>query len=99
MLIGGNKLEHNPFISFNDGLEITYSDLKKNTDGTNYVSIYFEAPNEKGTEFNSARFDFPGDSFTDVKGYSPEALDNLKEHVKKGGNLMLNFSMEKAALA
>ena len=30
-------MEHNPFISFEDGLEITYSDLKKNDSGADYI--------------------------------------------------------------
>jgi hypothetical protein len=99
MLSRGVIMEHNPFASFDDGLEITYSDLKKRDDGTAYVSIYFEAPNTSKKEFNSARFDYPGTSFSDVKGYSADALKSLRQHVDKGGKLMLGFSMEDAALA
>ena len=99
MLSRGVPMEHNPFASFDDGLEITYSDLKRRKDGSSYVSIYFEAPDASKKAFNSARFDYPGTSFSDVRGYSTDALKNLKRHIDKGGKLMLGFSMEDAALA
>ena len=99
MIKGGYTVEHNPFASFDDGLEITYSDLKKRADGSGYISIYFETPDVSKKQFNSAKFDYPGTSFSDVVGYTSDALTDLKRHIDKGGKLMLRFSEEDAALA
>lgn len=32
-------MEHHPFLSFDNGLEITYSDIKKKRSGSEYVTI------------------------------------------------------------
>ena len=47
-------MEHHPFLSFDNGLEITYSDIKKKRSGSEYVTIYFEQPDETGRDFKSA---------------------------------------------
>ncbi len=90
-----SNMEHNPLASFNDGLEITYSDLKKDNENE-YVVLYFEKPNDKRSGFDSAKFVYPGDSFSDVKGFSQKELDELMIHVKKTAPLALEFSKEDA---
>lgn len=87
-------MEHHPFLSFDNGLEITYSDIKKKLNGSEYVTIYFEEPDEKGTDFKSAQCNFPGGSFTNVVGYSREDLEKLWEHVAKAGLLAFEFERD-----
>lgn len=89
-------MEHNPFISFEDGLEITYSDLKKTSAGEEYITIYFEEPNADRSGFNSAQYDYPGDSFQNVKGYDKEDIDNLMKYIVKSAATAFAFSKEDA---
>lgn len=88
-------MEHNPLLSFEDGLEMTYSDLKQNKDGSDYITIYFERPNDKGF-FDSAKVDFPGYDFEDVNGFSQSDLDQFREYVRRSGHTALEFSKENA---
>ena len=89
-------MEHNPFISFEDGLEITYSDLKKTADGTEYITIYFEEPNADRSGFNSAEYNYPGDHFQNIKGYDETELESLMKYITKSANTALAFSREDA---
>ncbi len=94
-MYGEMIMEHNPLMSFNDGLEITYSDLKHEGD-KEYIVLYFEKPNGKKSAFNSAKYVFPGDSFSEVNGFTEQELDELKIHVDKTAKLALEFSKEDA---
>lgn len=87
-------MEHHPYLSFDDGLEITYSDLKKRKSGSEYLTIYFEQPNEDGTDFKSARCDFPGGGFSHVVGYSQDELDKLWQHVARAGGLAIELQKD-----
>lgn len=86
-------MEHNPLLSFEDGLEITYSDLKKHANGTAFITIYFERPNDKGF-FDSAQIDFPGSNFSEVKGFTEEDLKEFREYVDRSGHTAFEFSKE-----
>ena len=86
-------MEHKPLISFVDGLEITYSDLKIQND-KEYIVLYFERPNDKSSGFDSAKFIYPGEEFSEVKGFSEADLEELMIHVKKTAHLALEFSKE-----
>lgn len=88
-------MEHNPLISFVDGLEITYSDLKRDND-REYVVLYIERPNDKKSGFDSAKFIYPGNEFSEVKGFNSQDLDELMVHVQKTAHLALEFSREDA---
>lgn len=87
-------MEHHPFLSFEDGLEITYSDIKKKKSGSEYVTIYFEQPNEDGTDFKSVQCDYPYGDFTNVRGYSSDELEHLWKQVAKAGALAFEFQKE-----
>lgn len=89
-------MEHNPFISYEDGLEITYSDLKKHDNGKEYITIYFEEPNPDHDGFCSAQFDFPGNDFKNVRGYQPDDLQRLMSHIKQSAQTAFDFSREDA---
>ncbi len=88
-------MEHNPLLSFENGLEVTYSDLKHHENGSVFITIYFEKPNEKGF-FDSAKINFPGSDFEDVKGFSDEDLKEFREYVDRSGHTALEFSKEEA---
>ncbi|MEE0954264.1 MAG: hypothetical protein U0L49_00445 [Eubacterium sp.] len=88
-------MEHHPFLSFEDGLEITYSDIKQKKSGSEYVTIYFEKPNQSGDDFDSAQCDYPGGAFTHIVGFTKEELSELWEHVAKVGMLTILFQKEK----
>lgn len=90
-------MEHHPFLSFNNGLEITYSDIKKKKNGTPYVTIYFEEPDADGLDFKSAQCDYPNGNFVNVRGYSKFELAGLWKHVAKAGRLVLEFQEEQYA--
>lgn len=89
-------MEHHPLLSFNNGLEITYSDIKHKKSGSEYVTIYFEQPNEAGTDFKSAQCDYPGGGFSHVAGYSQSELEGLWEHVARAGALAFEFQKDPA---
>ena len=93
MVRGNCIMEHNPLMSFNDGLEITYSDLKRE-DNKEYIVLYFEKPNGKKSGFDSAKFIYPGTEFSEVHGFSPQELDEMMVHVKKTAPLAFEFSKE-----
>ncbi|MBR1671232.1 MAG: hypothetical protein IJ695_11105 [Butyrivibrio sp.] len=88
-------MEHNPLLSFEDGLEVTYSDLKKRDNGNVFITIYFEKPNSKGF-FDTASIDFPGSDFKNIKGFTEEDLKKFREYVDRSGHTALEFSKEEA---
>ena len=88
-------MEHNPLISFNDGLEITYSDLKKDERGE-YVTIYFERPNNKKSVFDSAQIDYPVGELQNIVGFEVQDYAILKDQIKRNGDIALSFSREEA---
>ncbi len=93
---GGICLEHKPLAEFNDGLVITYSDIKEKGNGSQYITIYFERPNDNKSGFDSASMDYPGTSFRDVKGFTGADLRSLRAHVRKLGPAAYSFSKEDA---
>lgn len=88
-------MEHHPFLEFENGLTITYSDIKKKKNGSEYVTIYFEEPNEAKTDFKSAQCDYPYGEFTNVVGYSNTEINELWKHVAKAGVLAMMFQKDK----
>lgn len=59
--------------------------------GTEYVTIYFEEPNEAKTDFKSAQRDYPSGDFTNVVGYDTTELNEPWKHVAKAGSLAVMF--------
>lgn len=90
----GYEMEHHPFLSFDNGLKITYSDIKRKKSGSEYVTIYFEQPDEERTDFKSAQCDYPYGDFTNIQGYSADELNLLWKQVAKAGALALEFQKE-----
>lgn len=95
-LYGGNKIimEHHPYITLNDGTEITYSDIKINKENELYVTIYFETPSEK-YGFCDASIDYPGTGeFNVINHYTVDQLTNIIFHYNKIKDLVLDFAKE-----
>ena len=93
--MGGIDMEHYPFLSFPNGLEITYSDVKKRKNGTEYVTIYFEQPTKAKNGFKSAQFDYPGTGFSNVVGFTKTDMVKLDNHILRAGQMAFDFSKEK----
>ncbi len=89
-------MEHNPLMSFDDGLEITFSDIKHNENNEDYVILYFEKPSGEKRGFNSAKFIYPGQLFSDVIGFDDDDISALMQHAQKLAPLALEFSREEA---
>ena len=51
---------------------------------------------DKLSGFDSAKFVYPGEEFSEVQGFSKADLDELMVHVKKTAPLALRFSKEDA---
>ncbi len=86
-------MEHKPLISFNDGMEITYSDLKTDERGE-YVTIYFERPNRNGNDFDSAQIDYPVGKLKNIIGFEIQDYAFLKDQIERNGKLALSFAKE-----
>ncbi len=41
-------MKHNTLLSFDDGLEVTYSDLKRAENGEPFITIYYKRPSDDG---------------------------------------------------
>ena len=82
-------MEHHPFLEFENGLMITYSDIRKKKNGSEYVTIYFEEPDETRMDFKSAQYDYPYGDFTNVVGYDNREIDELRKYVVKAGSLAM----------
>lgn len=85
-------MEHYPFITLQDETEITYSDVKKKEDGSEYISLYFETPTEEG--FSSMTVEYPEALPKNVKGYSKEEVIKYMRHFEKVGALAFEFAKE-----
>ncbi len=83
-------MEHNPLFTLGD-LEVTVSDLKYDG-GIEHIVLYFEEACNEKRGFNSARFVYPGESFSDVVGYTEQDLTELMVHVHKLGPLALEYA-------
>lgn len=76
----------------NDGTTITYSDIKLDDTGKEYVVIYFETPCEDG--FKSMQISYPNGTPENVIGYSSEEINVLMYHYKKSGPIVFDFAKE-----
>lgn len=73
--------------------EITYSDIKTDEQGREFVTIYFETPSED-LGFCDASIDYPDGIFYKVHGYNDSQLKELEYHYKKIGSLAFEFAKE-----
>jgi len=86
-------MEHHPLMTLNDNTEITYSDLKKDS-GSEYITIYFETPDDSAYGFKSCECNYPVGKFDNIIGYTDEDLNVLQLHLDKLGDTALLFAKE-----
>ena len=92
-ILGEHNMEHHPYITLNDMTEITYSDIKKDKQGKEYVTIYFETPSEE-YGFCDASINYPDGVFYKIHHYKNDKLQELMHHYQKIGALVLEFAKE-----
>ena len=86
-------MKHHPYITLNDDTEITYSDIKTDEHGNEYVTVYFETPVPKG--FHSMQVDYPKGIPEKIVGYSEQDVNLLMRHYDKVGHNAFEFANEK----
>ena len=86
------NMDHHPYITLNDNTEITYSDIKTNTDGKEYITVYFETPTHDG--FSSMQVDYPSGTAEKIIGYTEQQVSELMKHYSKVGHLVFEFAKE-----
>ncbi len=87
-------MEHNPFIAFEDGTEMTYSSLKKSKN-MEYITIYFETPHPSSLMgFKSAQLNYPGGDFEKIIGYTQEEMVELQDYVDRSAGDAFSFAKE-----
>jgi hypothetical protein len=86
-------MEHNLFMTLSDNTVVTYSDIKEKADGTEYVTIYFETPDEKDG-FHSMDIEYPDGKPEHIKGYSREEIDHFLYHYNKVGDVIFEDAKE-----
>ena len=75
-----------PFMTLNDGTEITHSQMYP--DGT--VKVYIETPNDNGT-FRDATCWLPKNLW-EVHGYTELEMMYLRQIIRKNADLMMKYS-------
>jgi hypothetical protein len=82
-------MEHNTLMTLSDDTVVTYSDLKEKSDGTEYITIYFETPDEKDG-FHSMDIEYPHGIPEHIKGYSSEDVDRFLFHYHRIGDVVFD---------
>ena len=82
-----------PYLTLNDDTEITHSEMKE--DGR--VKVYIETPDDEGG-FRSAVCWLPSYEWDEIKGYTNEEMDYLKELIRNNAHLILEFSQDGGVL-
>lgn len=85
-------MEHNPYITLNDETEITYSDIKIDNKGREYVTVYFETPTDNG--FSSMDINTNDDILRHVQGYNVKEMNIMLDHYRRIKNLCIKFAAE-----
>ena len=86
-------MEHHPYITLSDDTKITYSDIKTDERGNEYVTVYFETPVQSG--FHSMQVDYPKGIPEKIVGYSEQDVNMLMRHYDKVGHNAFEFAKEK----
>ena len=78
-----------PFITLDDGTEITHSEMKN--DET--VKVYVEKPDDQDC-FHNAFCIIPGYKWEKVNGFTKEELERYQEIISSTAHLILQFAKE-----
>ena len=78
-----------PFMTLNDGTEITHSEMRPD----HTVAVYVEKP-DKGDCFHSGMCTLPGYRWNDVQGFTVEELARYEEVVRSTAHLIMEFAQD-----
>lgn len=78
-----------PFITLNDGTEITHSEMHAN--GT--VNVYVEKPDAQDC-FHSGTCTLPGYRWNDVQGFTLQELERYEEIIRSTAHLIMEFAQD-----
>lgn len=91
---GKQNSEEPPFLTLNDHTEITYSDIKRNKHGQEYVTIHFETP--IANKLASMDINTDDDVLRHVKGYTAGKVTEMIDQYSKIKDLCVKFAKEDA---
>ena len=80
------------FFSEIDEVTLTFSDIKTNRDGMEYIRIYFEQPNADGFDFLESTL--PTLHVKSTCGFTKEKTANLLEYAKTNAFLIWEIARE-----
>ena len=80
-----------PFMTLSDGTEVVHSETYT-SDGKEQVRVYFEKPVYGG--FHSAYCDLPEYKWDQVKGFSPEEIQNYQEYLESVAHIVIELARE-----
>ena len=78
-----------PYMTFNDGTEITHSEMKP--DGQ--VKVYIETPDLKDG-FHNAVCWLPSYAWENINGYSDAEISHFQKIIRDNAHLIIEFSQE-----
>lgn len=77
-----------PFLTLNDGTEITHSDMQNGE-----VKVYIEKPDARDC-FHNAYCILPNYRWENIFGFSPEEISYYTDIIESTAHLILKFSQE-----
>ena len=80
------------FFSEIDEITLTFSDIKINRDGMEYIRIYFEHPNENGFDFLESAL--PSLRVKSSSGFNQEETATLLDYAKTNAFLIWEIARE-----
>ena len=80
------------FFSEIDGITLTFSDIRVNNSGMEYVRIYFERPNDNGFDFLESTL--PALSVKKFAGFSDIEIKNLLSYAQNNAFLIWDIARE-----
>ena len=83
------------FFSEIDEVTLTFSDIKINRSGMEYIRIYFERPNENGFDFLEATL--PSLKIKKSKGFTTEESARLLNYARTNAFLIWEIAREDGA--
>jgi hypothetical protein len=81
-----------PYMTLNDGTEITHSDYREQDEFP--IEVYFERANNNDRGFDNAKCFLPGYVWKDVSGFNDEEIAYFQEIVESGLHLIVRFSKD-----
>lgn len=77
-----------PYMTFDDGTEVTHSRLHKD----NSVDVYFEQPVHES--FRHALCTLPAYTWSDISGYSEDDIKRLEAYLRHNAHIIIELAGE-----